>query len=114
MSQQIQFIGFTHEQARHFIETIVRACLEEHPAPVASGPEEPLTIRQACQLIGVSAPTLRKFVALSLIRRHDLGARKKVFYRSELEEDIKRIRSRKTYADLPASSASNLNTSRSG
>lgn len=108
MSQQIQFIGFTHEQARLFIEAIVRACLEEHPAPVANGPEEPLTIRQACQLIGVSAPTLRKFVALSLIRRHDLGPRKKVFYRSELEEDIKRIRSLKPGSDLPSSPASSV------
>lgn len=95
----MQFIGFTYEQARHFIETIVKACLEESNAPDKSNSETPLTIKQACDIIGVSPPTLRKFVEMSLIRRHDLGPRKKVFYLSELEEDIKRIQAMKSIKD---------------
>lgn len=92
MSEQMQFIGFSIEQARLFIESIVKSCLQE--SNLSKGlSETPLNIRQACKIIGVSAPTLRKFVQMSLIRRHDLGERKKVFYLSELEEDIKRIRS---------------------
>jgi|GEM_PF-2266033 len=99
MSQQVQFIGFTYEQAKLFIRDIVKACLEENIPPIKSTSETPLTIRQTCKIIGVSAPTLRKFVGMSLIRRHDLGPRKKVFYLSELEEDIKRIRSMNPVSD---------------
>lgn len=91
MSEQMQFIGFSIEQAKLFIEGIVKSCLQE--SSLSKGlSETPLSIRQACKIIGVSAPTLRKFVQMSLIRRHDLGERKKVFYLSELEEDIKQIR----------------------
>jgi excisionase family DNA binding protein len=97
MSQQMQFIGFTYEQAQHFIHTIVKACLEENTISIKNTSEAPVTTKQACEILGVSAPTLRKFVALSLIRRHDLGPRKKVFYRSELEEDIKRIRAARSF-----------------
>lgn len=90
MDQRAQFIGFTQEELRLFIQAIVRECLVE----IGMGGKEelPLSIDEACQFLGVSAPTLKKFVDRSLIRRHDLGGRKKVFYRSELEEDIKRIR----------------------
>ena len=95
MSQQVQFIGFSLEQAKLFIQSIVKECLAENSPSVGNDSETPLNIRQACKMIGVSAPTLRKFVDMSLIRRHDLGPRKKVFYPSELEEDIKRLRSGK-------------------
>ncbi|RPD41282.1 helix-turn-helix domain-containing protein [Chitinophaga barathri] len=98
MSEQMQFIGFSLEQARLFIEGIVTSCLQKN-LPLPRDPAEtPLTIREACKVLGISAPTLRKLVEMSIIRRHDLGPRKKVFYRSELEEDIKRLRSR---GDLP-------------
>ncbi|NII25151.1 helix-turn-helix domain-containing protein [Pseudoflavitalea sp. X16] len=92
MTQQMQFIGFSIEQAKSFIQDIVRSCLEENIPPVKNIAEMPLTIKQACKIIGVSAPTLRKYVDMGVIRRHDLGPRKKVFYPSELEDDIKRIR----------------------
>jgi hypothetical protein len=91
MSQQMQFIGFSVEQARVFIREIVLSCLQEYLQPVKRNTELPITIRQACKIVGVSAPTLRKFVHMELIRRHDLGPKKKVFYLSELEEDIKRL-----------------------
>lgn len=90
MGEQMQFIGFSVEQARSFIREIVLSCLKEYLQPKKNA-ESPINIRQACKIMGVSAPTLRKFVSMSLIRRHDLGPRKKVFYLSELEEDIKRI-----------------------
>lgn len=91
MSQQMQFIGFSVEQARVFIREIVLSCLQECLQPAKRNTELPITIRQACKIVGVSAPTLRKFVHMDLIRRHDLGPKKKVFYLSELEEDIKRL-----------------------
>jgi excisionase family DNA binding protein len=91
MEERAQFIGFTKEELRLFIRVIVRECLIEFGMQEVGKQEVPLTIQEACDFLGVSAPTLKKFVDLSLIRRHDLGGRKKVFYRSELEEDIKRI-----------------------
>ena len=91
MSQQVQFIGFSVEQARSFIREIVISCLQEYLQPEKRNSELPISIRQACRIVGVSAPTLRKFVDMALIRRHDLGPKKKVFYLSELEEDIKRL-----------------------
>ena len=95
MSEQVQFIGFSAEQARQFIREIVLSCLKECLQPHGSQNEKPISIRQACKILGVSAPTLRKFVSDSVIRRHDLGNRKKVFYLSELEEDIKRLNRKK-------------------
>lgn len=91
MSQQVQFIGFTVEQARALIREVVISCLQEHLPNSKDIGESPITINQACKIVGVSVPTLRKFVAMSLIRRHDISPRKKVFYKSELEEDIKRL-----------------------
>lgn len=94
MSEQMQFIGFSMEQAKVFIEGVVMGCLQKHSSTQRNTTDAPLTIKEACTVLGLSAPTLRKLVKMSLIRRHDLGQRKKVFYRSELEEDIKSIRSR--------------------
>lgn len=94
MSEQMQFIGFSMEQARNFIREIMLSCLQEY-LHQKKNTESPITIRQACKIVGVSAPTLRKFVNMSLIRRHDLGPRKKVFYLSELDEDIKRLKTMK-------------------
>ncbi len=91
MDQKAQFIGFTSEELRYFIRTVVCDCLREFGLPEKARPEAPMSIQEACRLLGVSAPTLKKFVDQSLIRRHDLGGRKKVFYRSELEEDIKHL-----------------------
>jgi len=89
MGEQILMIGFTREEAQQFIRGIVLNCLEE--ASVRNKqPEGPLSIRQACQFLGVSAPTLKKLVDQGRIRRHELGGRKKVFYRSELEADTRR------------------------
>lgn len=96
MEQQIQFIGFTHEEARIFIENIIFDCLRKPALKGEQTNERPLTITEACRILGVSAPTLRKFVNAGKIRRHDLGDRKKVFYRSELEEDIKRIQTQES------------------
>ncbi|SEM90860.1 hypothetical protein SAMN04488505_10716 [Chitinophaga rupis] len=96
MSQQVQFIGFSVDQARHFIRSVVLECLKEYFPHIKKNSDAPLTIRQVCKIIGVSAPTLRKYVEMSVIRRHDLGPRKKVFYLSELEEDVKRITTLKT------------------
>lgn len=92
MGQNVQFIGFTYDEARRFIASIVTECLERNIPQNNNPTEVPLNVREACKLIGISAPTLRKFVKMSLIRRHDLGPRKKVFYRSELEEDIKKLK----------------------
>lgn len=89
---QLHFVGLSLDEARLFIESIVIACLKNcFPAPKVT--EAPLSIRDACKFLGVSKPTLRKYVEAAVVRRHDLGPRKKVFYRSELEEDIKRLRS---------------------
>lgn len=50
MSQQMQFIGFTYEQAQHFIQTIVKACLEENTLSIKSNSEAPVTTKQACEI----------------------------------------------------------------
>lgn len=92
MEQQMQFIGFSYEEAERFLKTVVSKCIEEHQAKQkGSEAELPLTPQQASKALKVSAPTLRRYVRLGLIRRHDLGPRRKVFYLSELEEDVKRV-----------------------
>jgi hypothetical protein len=90
MEEKIQFIGFTREEATLFIRKIVMDCLADLGDSSTAG-ENPLDIAEVCNILGVSAPTLKKFVDQRLIRRHDLGARKKVFYQSELQEDIKHL-----------------------
>lgn len=92
MTQQVQFIGFNVEQAKAFMREVVISCLQEYSTNAVFLTESPITIAQACKIVGVSVPTLRKYVALSLIRRHDIGPRKKVFYKSELDEDIKQLK----------------------
>jgi excisionase family DNA binding protein len=90
MKREVFFVGFTEDEAKDFIEAIVNACLKRYDRKL-TGDEQHLTIRQACKFMGVSAPTLRMFVAKGYIRRHDLGARKKYFCLSELKEDIKSL-----------------------
>jgi excisionase family DNA binding protein len=85
----IHFIGFNRDEAARFIRKIFMDCMSEVKNSSAGFGEEPLDIEQVCKLLGISAPTLKKFVDKGLIRRHDLGARKKVFYESEVQEDIK-------------------------
>ncbi len=64
-------------------------CLKEAALVQA---DDQFSIEEACQHLGISAPTLKKFVDQGKIRRHDLGDRTKVFYRSELEADIRALR----------------------
>lgn len=90
MKREVFFVGFTEDEVKDFIEGIVNACLEKYELKLV-GDEQHLTIRQACKFMGVSAPTLRMFVAKGYIRRHDLGGRKKYFCLSELKEDIKSL-----------------------
>lgn len=90
MRREIFFVGYTENEAKIFIESIVKACLKEYGLKEMNE-EQQLTIRQACRFMGVSAPTLRKYVENGYIRRHDLGSRKKYFYLSELKEDIKSL-----------------------
>ena len=88
----MQFIGFNYEEAESFLKTVVNRCIEEHQAKQKGNLAElPITPLQASKALKVSAPTLRRYVRLGLIRRHDLGPRRKVFYLSELEEDVKRV-----------------------
>lgn len=92
MEQQVQFIGFTYQEAERFVRNIVSKCINEHDLKQKSKEaEQPITPQQACTALNVSLPTLRRYVRIGLIRRHDLGPRRKVFYLSELEEDIKRV-----------------------
>ena len=92
MEQQMQFIGFSYEEAERFLKTVVNRCIEENQAKQKGNQAElPITPSQASKALKVSAPTLRRYVRLGLIRRHDLGPRRKVFYLSELEEDVKRV-----------------------
>jgi hypothetical protein len=92
MEPQMQFIGFTYQEAERFLRNIVNKCIDEHQLKQkAKEAEPPVTPQQACAALKVSLPTLRRYVRIGLIRRHDLGPRRKVFYLSELEEDIKRV-----------------------
>ena len=85
MEQQVQFIGFTYQEAERFVRNIVSKCIDEHDLKQKSKEaEQPITPQQACAALNVSLPTLRRYVRIGLIRR-------KVFYLSELEEDIKRV-----------------------
>lgn len=90
MRREIFFIGYTEDEARSFIEGIVNRCLETFNRQPGNA-EKTLTVRQACKYMGVSAPTLRRFVKMGLVRRHDVGARKVYFFLSELEEDLKSL-----------------------
>lgn len=92
MEQQIQFIGFSYLEAENFLKSIVSACIkEQQDRKNEHEAEVPLSPSQASQALKVSLPTLRRYVGLGLIRRHDLGPRRKVFYLSELEADIKKV-----------------------
>jgi len=92
MEQHIQFVGFSMQEAERFLKNIVSTCIDEHHASQKNAEvESPLTPSQASQALKVSLPTLRRYVQLGLIRRHDLGPRRKVFYLSELEEDVKKV-----------------------
>jgi hypothetical protein len=92
MEQHIQFVGFSMQEAERFLKNIISTCIDEHHALKKRGEAEaPLTPSQASQALKVSLPTLRRYVHLGLIRRHDLGPRRKVFYLSELEEDVKKV-----------------------
>jgi hypothetical protein len=92
MEQHIQFVGFSMQEAERFLKNIVSTCIDEHHAlKKGAEAESPLTPLQASQALKVSLPTLRRYVQLGLIRRHDLGPRRKVFYLSELEEDVKKV-----------------------
>ncbi|EHQ26986.1 MerR family transcriptional regulator [Mucilaginibacter paludis] len=92
MEQQIQFVGFSMQEAERFLKNIVSTCIDEHHALQKHAEAElPLTPSQASKALKVSLPTLRRYVQLGLIRRHDLGPRRKVFYLSELEEDVKKV-----------------------
>jgi hypothetical protein len=92
MEQQMQFIGFTYQEAERFLKNIVARCIDEHELKQKGKEAEiPITPLQACQSLKISLPTLRRYVQIGLIRRHDLGPRRKVFYLSELEADIKRV-----------------------
>lgn len=88
MGREILFVGYTEDEAKSFIKNIVKDCLNEYRLQMGNE-EQQLTIRQACKYLSVSAPTLRRYVQLGYIRRHDLGSKKKYFYLSELKEDIK-------------------------
>jgi hypothetical protein len=92
MEQHIQFVGFSMQEAERFLKNIVSTCIDEHHALQKNAEaESPLNPLQASQALKVSLPTLRRYVNLGLIRRHDLGPRRKVFYLSELEEDVKKV-----------------------
>jgi excisionase family DNA binding protein len=90
MGREIFFVGFTEDEAKSFIESIVNRCLEKFIYQAGNG-EKKLTIRQACKYLGVSPPTLREFVRKGIFRRHDAGSRKKFFFLSELNEDLKAL-----------------------
>lgn len=93
MEQQMQFIGFSYQEAERFLKNIVDRCIEEHETKRKSHEAEaPLSPQEASAALKVSLPTLRRYVQLGLIRRHDLGPRRKVFYLSEIENDIKKVR----------------------
>ena len=93
MEQQLQFIGFTYQEAERFLKNIVDRCINEHELNRKDKEAEaPLSPQEASAILKVSLPTLRRYVQLGLIRRHDLGPRRKVFYLSELEADIKKVR----------------------
>lgn len=91
MKQQVQFIGFSYQEAEQFLQTIVEKCIDRKLPDQKKESEPPLTPKLAADVLKISLPTLRKYVREGLIRRHDLGPRRKIFYLSELEEDIKKI-----------------------
>jgi hypothetical protein len=92
MEQQIQFVGFSRQEAERFLKNIVTVCIEEQKLNQKDVQAEiPITPVEASLALKISLPTLRRYVNLGMIRRHDLGPRRKVFYLSELEQDIKKV-----------------------
>jgi len=86
-----QFIGLTMEELKALMKAIFVEALNEYHLKGTDNREKNMTIGDACRYLKVSAPTLKKLVDKGTIRRHDLGGRKKIFYLSELEQDVKRI-----------------------
>jgi excisionase family DNA binding protein len=91
MAQQIQVIGLTLDEAKTLIKCILLECIEEVKEATKEKNEKGLSVAETCKYLGISRPTLHKYVEGSLLRRHDLGRKKKIFYLSEIQEDIKRI-----------------------
>jgi hypothetical protein len=91
MAEQIQITSISLDEFRQLIKTVIKECLKEMHAISKEKLEKALSVRETCSFLGISRPTLKKYVDSSLIRRHDLGRKKKVFYLSELQEDIKRL-----------------------
>lgn len=89
MEQQMHFIGFSKDQAKEFFADIIMECLAKMSRIENQTLEPELTIKQACKKLGISVPTLRKYVREGLVRRHNRGPRKKVFFLNELQEDIR-------------------------
>ena len=90
MGYEFQIIGLTVEEFKCLLKSVVQECLRESRFSKASN-DQALTIQQARKFLNISPPTLRKYVKQGLIRRHNMGPRKKLFYLSELEEDIKNL-----------------------
>jgi predicted DNA-binding transcriptional regulator AlpA len=90
MARELQVVGLSLEEFEQLIRTIVKECLRDRPITTGQA-DKALNIQQACRFLGISAPTLRKYVRASLLRQHKLGPRRKVFYLQELEEDIKNL-----------------------
>jgi excisionase family DNA binding protein len=92
MGREIHFIGYTEEKVVLLFKRLILDCAQEFRALQNSNEERKLTMNQACKYTGVSIPTLRKYVKSGYIRRHDLGPRKKFFYLSELNDDLRGFR----------------------
>lgn len=91
MAQQIQIIGLNLDEAKLLLKAVLLECLAEVKEATKEKNEKAMSVAETCKFLGVSRPTLQKYVENALLRRHDLGRKKKVFYLSELQEDIKRI-----------------------
>jgi Fe2+ or Zn2+ uptake regulation protein len=89
MEPQVHFICFSKDQAKEFLVDIIMECLSKISKKDGHSLEPELTISQACKKLGISVPTLRKYVRAGLVRRHNRGPRKKVFFLNELQEDIR-------------------------
>lgn len=83
MGREILFVRYAEDEAKSFIKSIVKDCLNEYKLQMGNE-EQQLTIGQSCKYLSV-----RRYVQLGYIRRHHLGRKKKYFYLSELKEDIK-------------------------
>ena len=77
MEKDVTIIGISIQDLRTVIKEVVNDCLKDHAKLIKPNIEKPISSYQVLKFLGISRPTLNKYINAGLIRRHTLGERKR-------------------------------------